>query len=342
MSTADRLKYFVAQYGIVITAVLALGGVAAFGVAWTAAQPAESSEQIPAYQEEISTSVDTQAVVTGNTTLYNQSEVLRDKPIYLFGATPKLTLVTNTTLEAERLSNITHRIILRYRATQDGEIFWQNTTTYMNETRQTTDGVVSTTETINFSSIQQNIDRFRMETGGVGTVSVQLLLRVNYEVLESPTYEGSMSASAPVVINSNSYRLGSDLSASQSEQDFAVRRTMTAASPIEYIGFGAIGILALAGAGGAAVIRRDLDAEEIRTRISRNRYSEWISRGEIPTGTDKRYVRIDTLTDIVDIGIDSNKRVIWYDEHDIYAVIDGDIVYYYNGGSAEIGDWLNL
>jgi hypothetical protein len=342
MSTIDRPKYLVVEYGTVIAAALALVGVIALGGAWTAAQPTETVDRVPVYQEDVSTAVDTSAVVTGNTTLYEEGETLRNKPVYLFRATPNLTLAVNTSLEADRPADVTHRLIVRFRATRGDRTFWQHTRTYLNETRRTGNGTVSTTDTVNVSAIRTEAARFRQEVGSAGSFHVDVLLNVSYRVRESPTYGGSMTASAPLVMDSESYLLDGDLGASATEESFATQRTTSDPDVAGYLGFAVVGLLALAAAAGTVLVRRDIDADDIRTRVSRNRYREWISRGEIPTGTSKRYVRIDSLEDIVDIGIDSNKRVIWNEDYDIYAVVDGDVVYYYSAGATDIGEWLNL
>jgi hypothetical protein len=341
VSTVDRPKYVLVEYGAVIAVVFALVGVAALAGAWTAAQPETTTEQVPVYEEGVSTTTDESAIVTGNTTLYDDGETLRNSPVYLFKASPNLTLAVNTTLDADRPATVTHRLRLRYRAVREDTTFWQNTTTYINESR-TTNGTVSTTETLDVRSIRKRADQFASELGAAGDVTVDLLIDVSYDVREPPQYSGSMTTSAPLVLNSGSYYVDGDLSASQTEQQMETRTTESSPDPLSYLGLGVVGVLALAAAAGSVLVRRDIDAEAIRTRIYRNRYEEWISRGEIPTGTNKRYVRIDELEDIVDIGIDSNKRVIWNEEYDIYAVVDGDLVYYYTAGSAEIGDWLNV
>lgn len=342
MSIDDRLKYLLVKYGTVIAVILALIGVITLGGAWTAAQPTETSEQVTVYQEDVTTSVNTRAVVTGNTTLYNQSEVLHNQPVYLFRATPNLTLFVNTSLDANRTTTVTHQLDLRFRATRDGQAFWQRSQEFINTTQTTTNGTVSTAVTRNISAIRETTQQLREEIGGAGTFSVEFRLEVTYEVQESPTYTGSMTASTPFFMDSESYLLGRDLTASQTEEEFAMQTETNPANPIEYLGPGGVGVFALLAAAGTILLRRDLDGDDIRTRMLRNRYEEWISRGDIPTDTDKRYVRIDGLEDIVDIGIDSNKRVIWNDDYDIYAVVDGDVVYYHSAKSVELDEWLNL
>ena len=344
MSTVDRPKYVLVEYGVVIAAVLAIAGVAALGGAVMASQPSTSTERVTIYQDDISTTTDESAVVTEDLPLegINEGDTLRNQDRYLVGATPNLTLAVNSSLPDDRIVNITHRLVVQYEATvAEGGTLGRNTTVLINESA-TTNGTFSTSETINPQSIQAERDRINSQLGNAVDVSADLLLDVTYEVDGDVSYAGSMSASAPVVVNAESYYIDGDLSASQTEQRTSTHTVEESADPIDYLGLGLVGLLAFVGAAGSVLLRRDIDAEEIRTQIYRDRYAEWISRGEIPTGTGKRYVRIDELEDIVDIGIDSNKRVIWNDDYDIYAVVDDDIIYYYTAGSADIGDWLNV
>jgi len=344
MSTVDRPKYVLIEYGAVIAAVLAIAGVAALGGAWMASQPSESTTQETVFQDSLATTTDESAVVTSDVPLegINEGDRLRNQDRYLLGATPNLTLAVNSSLPDGRIVNVTHRLVVRYQATiAEGGVLGRNTTVLINESTTTND-TFSTTATIDPESIRAERDRIQSELGGAVDVSSDLLLDVTYEVDGDVSYDGSMSASAPIVVNAESYYVDGDLSASRTEQQTETRTVEISPDPLGYLGLGVVGVLALVAAAGSVLMRRDIDAEDVRTRIYRSRYEEWISRGDIPTGTEKRYVRIDELEDIVDVGIDSNKRVIWNEEYDIYAVVDGDIVYYYAAGSADIGDWLNV
>jgi len=232
MSTVDRPKYVLVQYGTVIAVGLVLAGVIALGGAWTAAQPTQTTERVSVYQETVSTGVDTSAVVTGNTTLYNESEELRDMPVYLFRATPTLNLTVNTSLDADRRANVTHRLALRFRAAREGDTFWQNTTTYVNETRRTSNGSVTSAATVDVPAVRERAQRFRSEIGSAGTFSVAFVLEVTYRVRESPIYENTLRTSAPLVMDSESYRIGGDLAASRTEEA-SQRRTTTVPALID-------------------------------------------------------------------------------------------------------------
>lgn len=78
--------------------------------------------------------------------------------------------------------------------------------------------------------------------------------------------------------------------------------------------------------------RRDVDVAVLRETLTRERFDEWISRGRVPKDTGQRSVYVESLEDLVDVAIDSSKRVIRDPERDQYVVIDGDIVYRYRQG----------
>jgi hypothetical protein len=113
------------------------------------------------------------------------------------------------------------------------------------------------------------------------------------------------------------------------------------ANPAVYGGMGLLGLLAVVGAGAVTYVERDIDVDALETEYFHEEYRGWISEGEFPTGTDKRYISINSLEDLVDIAIDSNKRVIFDPSLDVYAVIDGDLVYYFSKDPFNVDIWLD-
>lgn len=89
-----------------------------------------------------------------------------------------------------------------------------------------------------------------------------------------------------------------------------------------------LGVGGFIGAGAVAYIwYHGPDPDAIEHEIEENRFKEWISMGTVQYDIGDKYIEVDTLSDLVDIAIDSNTRVIHDKRRNIYAVIDGDIVY---------------
>ncbi|PSP85253.1 hypothetical protein BRC83_03300 [Halobacteriales archaeon QS_1_68_17] len=341
MSVSTRTRYLIATRGTAIAAVLALVGVAALaGAAYTYTNPGVEEVTEQTAQQRIAVSGGTSAVVTGNTTLYDRGRRLQNQPVYFFRATPNLTIRVRSSVPDGRQVSVDQRIALVHTGTRDGMEFWRSTRVLETTTTETTDGGVVTRATVNMSAVRENLADKRQEIGTAGSVRTVVRANVSYE---TDRYDGRVNATVPVIMLNRAYWLDGEIAASRTHIT-PVERTVTRdPDPVQYGGLGALGLLSLAGAAGVAVVsRRGIDIRAVEIELSRARYDEWISRGDFPTKMEKTYIRVDTLEDLVDIAIDSGKRVIHDDEYDAYAVVDGDLIYYFTTQEGRIEAWLNM
>ncbi|WP_255151777.1 DUF5305 domain-containing protein [Halorarius halobius] len=340
MSTGTQAKHVVATRGPTVAVVLVLVGVFALGGAgWLVAFPPTEQVTEQRAEQTFASDVETSALVTGSTPLYAEGVRLRDKPVYLLAAAPEATYSVETSVPEGPTVAVSQRLVLVYEGTRNGETFWQTERLLVNESQRVTDGTARANATLNMSAVAQRLQSVRSAVGGVGVFETRLELRVDYR---SNRYEGTLNASAPLQVTGRAYWVDGDLSGSRT-QSRSVSRTVTRQpDPLLVGSLVLVGALALVGAGGVAYVYRDLDVDSVATETVRSRYEEWISEGEFPSGPDKRYIRINTLEDLVDVAIDSNKRVIYDDVYQAYAVADGDLVYYYTDDYDRIAPWLNM
>jgi hypothetical protein len=71
------------------------------------------------------------------------------------------------------------------------------------------------------------------------------------------------------------------------------------------------------------------DQEEMKRAYDKIRYADWISRGQLPESDTYERITIEEFVDLLDLAIDSDKRVIHDSNQDLYAVIDGTCIYQY-------------
>lgn len=341
MSVAARSKWLVARYGIPLAVVLGLVGVLALGGAYSAyANPPTEQVTKTVYEQRIESETTTSAVVTGETDLYQDGATLENKPVYFVNATRNLTLQTITSLPEGESVNVTQRLILQHRATRDGKTFWSSRRTLVTSEQQATTGQIATETTVDMRAVQQTVAERRSEIGAVGTLQTVVRLRVDYE---TPNYSGTLNATAPVVLTERAYWVEGSLADSQTHeettsQEITQSPDLTQVGGLSLLGMFMLGLAAVLGYSSV----RGFDLDVIETELARTRYDEWISRGDLPTKSEKQYISIDTLEDIVDIAIDSNKRVIYDRRYEAYGVVDDDIVYYYAEGETEFEQWLGV
>lgn len=334
-----RLKLLIANYGTVFAIVLVLLALVAFGVAW------QTYDDTPTHVESEEVDIEEYAVNTqtmaevdaADAELYEQGETLVDRPVYFFNESPTLQLQVAFEPPEDADVEATAQLYIEYEATRNDQVFWdRREELFVEELDEET-----TLETQrDMRNVTRDIQRVQERVGTVGSVDASFVLFVDYE---SEEYDGSLNASAPIEFSTSAYWLDEELS-----DDARESRTVTHEVPGEpdmsQVGlFVLVGLvlLSLAGAIGA-VLWQGIDTEKLRTDLARSEYSEWISRGEVPTRGEKEYVSIDSLEDLVDIAIDTNRRVIYDGSIDTYAVVEGDLMYFYSPNAEEVEDWLGV
>lgn len=343
-----RFRYVCGRYGRVLIALLVVTSAVAFaGVAAGLTAPPETRERtIQENPQTVTSSLTTRATVTGDTTLYAAGETLTDKPVYLLSATPNLTLVATTDVPAVETA-VTQRIVLDLSATRNGAVFWRNRTTLVAETQQVTDGQARTTATLDVQALaRERLAEVDAAAGDVGRIEARVLVDTTYD---TGAYSGSLNASTPLTISERAYELETPRT---DERDHATPVTETVpvagaavavpgtstSVPERGVGLAAVGVVTLGAAVGVWLVARRIDDfEAFRNHYESVRYAEWISRGKIPDTASSARLPVETLLDLVDIAIDSEKRVIHDTSRGVYAVVDDDIRYEFREEDAGTG-----
>jgi len=339
MSAANRLRRFISRQGLAVAGVLLVLGVAAVaGAGWVYTNPPVETVVDQTQQQSVSTGVQTSAIVTGNTSLYDSGERLQNMPVYFLRASPNMTVTVQTSTPENVETQVSQRLEIRQQATRNGESFFEaNRTLIDSAERVTSDSATASTE-LNMTAIRQESSQIQNEIGSVGSYQIAVALTVDYQ---TDQYEGTLSASTPIVFTGGAYWLSDPLSANRQHSQTVTRQVTSRPDPAVYGGLAILGLVGIAGAYGLIRFRGQIDVDALELEFYHEEYDEWISEGEFPTGTDKRYISINTLEDLVDIAIDSNKRVIFDPSLDVYSVVDGDLVYYFSSDPFNIDVWLD-
>ncbi|ELZ65097.1 hypothetical protein C5B91_08400 [Haloferax sp. Atlit-10N] len=340
MGFDDRLELFVTQQARVLVAVLAIAGVACLVAAgYVFLTPTTQTVTEETNVQSVETGVDTRAVVTQNTTLYERGSTLENRSVYFMTISPDVSFRVHTDVPANQSVNVTQQLVLRTVGVRDGTPFYENETVLLDEQTLVTDGTVVDAPSLNVSTLDRDLQQKRTETGGVGQFRTSLNLTVTYQ---TGSYSGTLEASTPLAFSGRAYYLERSLADDRRHSTTVARTVTRPPNPVEYGGLAAAALVLFGLAG--LVIRTEYrsDPEELRTRISHSRHEEWISRGEFPTDANKPYISILTLEDLVDVAIDTNRRVIFDPEIETYAVIDSSEIYYYSLDETNTHAWLNL
>lgn len=327
-----RAKFFVSEYGRVLAVVLAILGVVALGGAgWEYTHPPTTTVTDHTNKQTVQSTLQTSAVVTGDSALYRPGDRVENQPVYFVGATPTLTLTVRTTVPDDQTVQVGQRVELVMLATRDGEVFWQKTRVLEREEATTSNGTMTTATELDVPQLRDRIAPVRGEIGSAGTLAVFVSVTTSYE---TDQYSGTLSRRTPLGLSERTYtieQLAFETTESTPKTREIILPTRDASAYTVPAGIGVTALLGAAVVGG--LYRRRERWDTVEDRIHRNRYAEWISAGTLSRDVGEQCVPVESLEDLVDIGIDTSKRVIHDRERDAYAVIDGRMVYYYGEGS---------
>jgi hypothetical protein len=320
-----RVDLLIAKHGrvIVIIAVI-IGILAVLATGWAAANP-QTVTTDGTDTDHVETEVVTNAEVVQDG-LWESGTDLEDNPLYIQNDTPVVTLEPRTTVpDHEGETTVEHRVAVRYEAIHEETAFWEERDEIQNETATIENGVATSQAPIDVESAVQRQQSFQDELGSVGEIELSVVVDVHYEAGE---IEGDYELSTPLLVDGDAYWFEEPMEESVSH-DSAVHEETTEPQSTLIAGFG---LLALAAFGVAiAVTRREtVNSDVARRRLHERRYDEWISQGAIPMWVGDHHISLDTLEDVVDVAIDTNKRVVHDRQRELFAVISDNVVYYYS------------
>lgn len=340
MALETRLKLLLDENHRLVVGALLAGALLCFaGAGFVYTTPSTETVTERTDPQTFSTAVNSSAVVTQPTELYEQGAVLENRSVYFTSASPSFTLNVATSAPAGEPVRVAQRLELEALGVRDGRPFYSSTRTLVETNRTVSDGQLRSSQTVNITGLSRDLVAVEQEIQEVGQFQLRLRLTVTYS---TDKYEGTLQATAPFVIDGRAYYVDGSLDAAETETTVVSREEPQPPDPATYGGLGALGVVL--GAVAAVVSRAEslIDPEALRREMVHDQHAEWISKGEFPTSADKPYISILTLEDLVDVAIDTNRRVIYDPQIDAYAVIDASEIYYYAIEDVQADEWLDI
>lgn len=324
-----RAKLLIANHGRSVMIGLALAGVVALVVA---AGIALTPPTTTATEQTDQQSIETTALISAD--VVDEEEwagVSGDGSTYLIAASPVVDIEPSTT--APDGTTVTHEVTLQIEGTRDGDVFWNEEEVLVEDEATVDDGEATTETSIDVAELQERLAELEERLAGVGSVETTVHLRTGYD---TGTYEGELTTTSEMEVTDRAYWFESSLADSDTRDTTWTAEETGSPNWLAVSLFGLVALLFLTGAWTVrATNPEEMDIDAIKQEIHYRRYADWISRGRIPMWVGNNYVELDSLMDVVDVAIDTDQRVIYDGQRDLFAVINGDVVYYYS----KVGDW---
>jgi len=326
---------------VLVVACLLVALAGGYVAATTHLQDRQTTEQRPAGSWTVETAFDHGATVQEDTPVFDEGDRLEGRSLYFARLTPALdgAYVVEQRGTGTEPATVTAELRLVRRAVETtgegGTVYWRESERLAGVENATlpADRPLRLPFAVNVTEQQRRIVAIEQAIGASpGTTEILLVAEVT---VAGGTADASFTDRR---VERLELQPGGDLyrveTAVEGPRTHEATETVTVAAPPDplraYVSL-ALLVVGLLGAGALGVARRtgalELDpAERRRVRFERQRreFDDWISAGRAPT-TDGPTVRLDSLEDVVDVAIDSNRRVIESDGR--YHVFVDDVIY---------------
>ncbi len=332
-------------------------------------EPRTETKTIPNQVFSINASIIDSAVVQNNSDRYEDGRVLRRYPAYFRQYTPDLTLNITTESTPNVTVDIRKELISQREVTRDDELVYVDNRTIIKRNHfSVTDGRTVWERTFNVEDeIEDPRSRVSQDfSSGEVSFDRSFILNIYYETepINGTRYSGLLQI--PETPDGPSFEINTAddvywVSGKQSVNETVWNnRTKTVTlPPPDDVSESAepnkpepdlqlVGILTMLGlaafAVGAVIATKvpDIDAAELRAEAEHEEYSEWISEGELVLDATNEYVYVSSVEDLVNVAIDTDKRVIHDSDLSVYTVTDGEVIYYYTAEPSDLERWANI
>ena len=195
----------------------------------------------------------------------------------------------------------------------------------------------------NATALRQRIAEIEEQLGASpGTTRIAIVAETGLEAtVADDRFVDARTDRLTIEPDGNTYGVERSMAESQTYEATRTVEVPVEPSPLALYGGPVLTLLGLLGAGATAAARRyDLfavsDAERTRLEFVRTRedLDKWISTGSVPTDDDRTVAELDSLRDLVNVAIDSDRRVIERpDATPRYVVLD-DVRYVFDPPAA--------
>lgn len=339
---------------VLVLALLVLAVASGWWAYQVNAVPEVEEEQRTVTEWSESTAYEHSALILNDSLPFEEGERVTDRPVYYTTLSDDLNVTyqyTYTAEEGEGDLAVTSETFLLFRSLEGDEILWEYREPLASAaTAGLEPGEDQTVSmAVNIESVFETIDTVEQQLG-VGE-NIEIVVVTVSEVdgfvggeEVSQTYESTMT----IEVSPQTFRV---LEIETIDEDH--ERVETVEVPVEPSTTESLGsilafVLSIALLAGVALARynglielTEDEREVLEIYQQEQEFSDWITTGTFPSERDyETTILVDDLEGLVDVAIDSNKRVIKDEQLGVSTVLDEDYAYIYVPPNSPASDWL--
>lgn len=345
-----RLKALLTDYYVVlVTGFIVLAMAGGYLVYTTHVEPGTEIEQVEESSWSSTAEYTHEAEVLRSTTVFEAGQVLQDRQQYFKDISP----VLDGTFQYEYTASdggdldiqTNHTLVMRSVDSTDENAeteYWrlERSLGSTHHDSVASDETVRSSYSFNVSSLSQEISRIEDELGGSpGQTEIILETQVSLDgtrndapVSDELTYRKTIESSGNIYsVETGGPHTESGERLGEREVEASYGLLPTVGGPA-LVAVSVLAVLALAiGRWNDTLSVSEREREWLAHVSAHDEFEEWISAGTVPSGVlPPSVVSVDSLEGLVDIAIDSNRRVIQDRSRERYFVLLDDVAYTYD------------
>ena len=336
---SDNLEYAVAALAVVAL----VGGFLAYE---PYASPGTETERFERSNWSSTAAFSHQATVTEPTDVFEEGAVLRDRPSYLQSIAPVLNGSFSYEYEASRDGElaVSADLTLVLRSVEESDEgsdleYWREEIRLGSASEESVGPAqaVAVPFSVNVTEASQRIEEIESQLGGTpGTTQIIVESALDLSGQRNGIQaQGGSTHRMTIETGSSVYSVSGASADTDSGQQFGRETVPATYGPLRTAGGPLLLVVGVLGIGALAVGRwqewfvvSEAEREWLDYQSTRSEFDEWITEGELPGELDDRTaIEVDTLEGLVDVAIDSDRRVVADESRGVCVVVLEDAVY---------------
>jgi len=326
---------------ILLVVVALASGVAVYS---TVATPAEPTEYDTVEDWSTTVALSHSAEVSEPNEVFSVGETLDDQPRYYTEVMPVLEGDIEYSYQAaDGEVDVETEITQLTRAVEDGSggevVYWRDEQPLdATQTSELSPGESHNDSfAVDVDAMEQNATE-RAESLGSTAGTLETVVRIDVRMdgtIDGESVEHTEQYELPLEVTSGTYTVELPSETGHTEQQSVAVSTGWTDRIGDSIGLLVLLVVSVGSLGGLAAAKHretlapsPADRRAVETQSQRESLDEWISRGTLPSSVaDGSRIEVASLTELVDVAIDSNRRVIDREDAAEYVVVDDTVLY---------------
>ena len=339
-----QARLFVADNaGVLAVGLLVVAALGGFASYTAHADPGTEVQQRQVSSWSSTATYTHQATVQAETPVFERGETLTDRSVYLEAIAPVLNGTFQYSYEASAGGSLTANatLTLVLRSVGEDTEFWRDEQILATETTQSLNPTeeIDIPFSVNITDQQNRTEQIEEQLGGTpgeSEIRVQSTLRLTGQRNGQPVNE-TITHGLTIQASGGTYSVTTDSAATNSGRETESVRVVASYGPLRSVAgplvavFSVLGLVGVVGgklSGWATV--SESEREWIDFESERRTFDEWLTQGTVPADAmDGQTVDVDSLEGLVDVAIDSNRRVIEDHSRNLFAVLLEETTYRY-------------